>query len=241
MPVAAHLLVLLQKLHREEQQVVKVEGIVCRQCLAVTPVDIGGELAPLTFSIGLELIGKPALVFGVADRPTGLLGVKALGIQLQFLRDDFLNQALGISFVVDRKLLGPGESFGVLEFVDVVAEHPRKQRVEGTDPEFFGDFAVDARTQLTLLHRRQGAPGLAVLTLRQLLGQEQLKPLLHLPSGLVGEGNSQNLRRICTVLPNQVGNAMGQGPGFAATGAGNHQQRTFVVIHRPALIVVKAC
>ena len=45
-PVAANLLVLLQKLHREEQQIVKVEGIVCRQCLAVTPVDIGGELAP---------------------------------------------------------------------------------------------------------------------------------------------------------------------------------------------------
>ena len=56
-------------------------------------------------------------------------------------------------------MLGPGESFVVLEFIDVVAEHPRKQRVEGADPEFFGDFTVDARTQLTLLHRRQGAPG----------------------------------------------------------------------------------
>ena len=83
-------------------------------------------------------------------------------------------------------------------------------------------------------------PGLAVLTLRQLLGQKQLKPLLHLPSSLVGEGDGQNLRWVCTVFPNQVSNAMGEGPGFAATGAGNHQQRTFVVIHRPALIVVKA-
>ena len=104
----------------------------------------------------------------------------------------------------------------------------------------FGDFAIDARTQLTLLHRRQGAPGLAVLTLRQRLSQEQLKPLLHLPSSLIGEGHRQNLRRICTVLPNQVGNAMGESPGLATTGAGNHQQRTFVVIHSPALGVVKS-
>ena len=91
---------------------------------------------------------------------------KALAANNALDFDDLLDQALGISFVVDRKLLGPGESFGVLEFVDVVAEHPREQRVEGADPEFFGDFAVDARAQLTLLHRRQDAPGLAVLTLR---------------------------------------------------------------------------
>ena len=110
--------------------------------------------------------------------------------------------------------------------------------MEGADPEFFGDFAVNTRTQLTLLHRRQGAPGLAILTLRQLLSQKQLKPLLHLPSGLVGEGNGQNLRRICSVLANQVGYAMGKGPGLTATGASNHQQWAFVVIHRPALGVI---
>ena len=31
------------------------------------------------------------------------------------------------------------------------------------------------------------------------------------------------------MLPNQVSNAMGKSPGLAATGAGNHQQRTLVV------------
>ena len=41
------------------------------------------------------------------------------------------------------------------------------------------------------------------------------------------------------MLPNQVGNAMGESPGLATTGAGNHQQRTFVVIHRPALGVIE--
>ena len=78
------------------------------------------------------------------------------------------------------------------------------------------------------------------MTLCQLLGQEQLKPLLHLPSGLVGEGHRQNLRRIRTVLANQVSDAMGQGPGLAATSAGNHKQRTFVMIDCPALGVIEA-
>ena len=82
MPVGAHLLVLLQQLHRQEQEIVEVERIVGSQGLVITPVDIGGELAPLPFSISLELVWKPSLVFGITDRPTGLLGIKTLGIQL---------------------------------------------------------------------------------------------------------------------------------------------------------------
>ena len=75
-PVATHLLVLQQQLHRQQQEIIEVMGVVGSQCLAVTPIDIGGELAALTFGMGLELVGKPALVFGVTDRPTGLLGSK---------------------------------------------------------------------------------------------------------------------------------------------------------------------
>ena len=44
-PVAAHLLVLLQQLHWQQQEIVEVKGVVGSKCLAVTPVDIGGELA----------------------------------------------------------------------------------------------------------------------------------------------------------------------------------------------------
>ena len=82
--------------------------------------------------------------------------------------------------------------------------------MEGADPEFFGYFAI-YENATDAAPREAGCSRLAVPTVRQLLGQKQLKPLLHLPSGLVGEGNGQNLRRIYTVLPNQVGNAMGQG------------------------------
>ena len=112
--------------------------------------------------------------------------------------------------------------------------------MEGADPQFLGHLAVDARAQLPLLHRRQGAPGLAVLALRQLLGQKQLQPLLHLAGRLVGEGDGQDLGWVRTVLTDQMGDPMGEGTGLAATGAGHHQQGAFVVIHRPALGVVEA-
>ena len=70
-------------------------------------------------------------------------GLKPLGIQLQFLGNNFLDQALRIGLVIDRKLLGPGEAFRILELIDVITEHPRKQRMEGADPQLFGHLPVD--------------------------------------------------------------------------------------------------
>ena len=69
------------------------------------------ELAALTFGICLELVEATMAALLIAQRV--FLGSKRLGL-LQFLGDDLLDQTLGISLVVDRKLLGPGESFGVL-------------------------------------------------------------------------------------------------------------------------------
>ena len=70
-PVGAHLLVLLKQLHRKQQQIVEVEGIVRRKRFAITAIDIGRQLASLPFSIRLKLIRQPTLVLGVADGPAG--------------------------------------------------------------------------------------------------------------------------------------------------------------------------
>ena len=143
-PVAAHLLVLLQQLHRHQQQVIEIEGIVGREGLAVAPVHVGGEFSPLPLGIGLELIGQPPLILSVTDRPTGFFRFEALGVKLKLLGHNLLHQALGIGLVVDGELLGPRESFAVLELVDVVAEHPCEKGMEGADPQLLGDFPVDA-------------------------------------------------------------------------------------------------
>ena len=165
-PVMPNLLMLLQQLNRHEQKIVEIKGIVRSQGFAITAIHISRELAALTFRISFELIRQPTLIFGIADRPSHLFGLKPLGIELQLLGHDLLHEALGIGLVVDRELLCPGESLFVFELVDVVTQHARKQGMERSDPQLLGDLAVDARAQLTLLHWRQGAPGLPKLTLR---------------------------------------------------------------------------
>ena len=112
--------------------------------------------------------------------------------------------------------------------------------MEGADPQLLDHIPVDAAAQLALLHRRQGAPGLAKLALGQLLGQQQLQPLLHLAGRLVGEGHRQQGAGIHAVVADQVGDAVGEGPGLAAAGTGHHQQGTGVVIHSPPLGIVEA-
>ena len=79
-PVVADLLVLAQQLHRQQQQVVEIEGVVGGQGAPVAPVGLRHQLAPLATGIGFKLLGHPTLVLGVADRPAHLLGLKALGI-----------------------------------------------------------------------------------------------------------------------------------------------------------------
>ena len=239
-PVVAHLLMLAQQLHRQQQQVVEVEGVVGGQGTAVEPVGLRLLAAAHSLRLRFQLIRQPALVLGVADRPAHLLGLEALGIETQLLGHDLFHQALGIPLVVDRELARPAQALRVLELVDVEAQQPGEQGVEGADPEVLDHLAVDARAQLALLHRRQGAPGLAELALGQLLGQQQLQPLLHLAGGLVGEGHRQQLGRIHAVVAHQVGDAVGERPGLAAAGPGHHQQGPGVMVHRPALGVVEA-
>ena len=73
------------------------------------------------------------------------------------------------------------------------------------------------------------------MALRQFLSQQQFKPLFHLASGLVGERDRQQFRRIHTMVTDQMGNAMGQRSGFAATSTSHHQKGAGMVVHSAAL------
>ena len=55
-------------------------------------------------------------------------------------------------------------------------------------------------------------------------------PLLHLPGGLVGEGDGQDLPRLRAADGQQVGDPPGQHPGLARAGTGHHQQRRAAVL-----------
>ena len=221
-PVAADLPVLPQELHRQEEEIIEIQGVVGRQSAAVVPVGLRHLAIPLPVRLGFQLVGQPALVFGVADGPAHFLGLKALRIQPELLGDDLLHQALGVVFVVDGELSCPTQPVGVVVFVDVKAQQPREEGVEGADPEVFDHLPVDAAAQLLLFHQGKGGPGLAELALGKGLGQQHLQPLLHFPGSLVGEGHRQEGRRVDAVMADQVGDAMGEGPGFAAACPGYH-------------------
>jgi hypothetical protein len=79
------------------------------------------------------------------------------------------------------------------------------------------------------------------LALSQTLRKKNLKSILHLSGGFVGEGHRQDLGGIGTMLTNEVSNAMGECSRLATACTCHHQQGTLVMINRPALSVVKAC
>ena len=91
---------------------------------------------------------------------------------------------------------------------------------------------------MTLLHRGR-VPRLAVLALCETLRQKNLKPLLHLAGGFVGEspqGSGRDRHR----AHQWVSDAMGEGACLATASARHHQQWPLVMVNRPTLGVVEA-
>jgi hypothetical protein len=66
-------------------------------------------------------------------------------------------------------------------------------------------------------------------------GDELLDAREHLAGGLVGEGQQQDVRRIDAVL-DQARNAVGEGAGFAAAGAGDDEDRAVARHHHLELL-----
>ena len=56
-------------------------------------------------------------------------------------------------------------------------------------------------------------------------------PFLHLPGGLVGEGDGQDLAGLGATGGEQVGDPAGQHPGLTGTCTGHHQQRSTAMLH----------
>ena len=66
-----------------------------------------------------------------------------------------------------------------------------------------------------------------------------LHPLPHLPGRFVGERDGQNRPARHLVSAHQVGDTVGDDAGFAAAGAGQHQEGAFGMLHRLPLAGVQ--
>ena len=71
--------------------------------------------------------------------------------------------------------------------------------------------------------------------------QQAGHPLLHLPGGLVGEGDGQSLVRPHLAALDEVGQTVGEHAGLARAGAGQDQQRTCRVEDGLVLALVEIC
>jgi len=69
---------------------------------------------------------------------------------------------------------------------------------------------------------------------------EPLDALLHLPGGLVGERDREDLARVHVTLGEQVGDAVGEHPRLAGPGTGDDEQRRALVEHGLALLRVES-
>ena len=97
-----------------------------------------------------------------------------------------------------------GEVPLVTEKPDLPAEDPHAERVEGGEDQI-----------LAALFSDQGS-----------------HTLLHLAGRLVGEGDRQDVLRRHILVEEEMGDPIGNHPGLAGAGAGQHQERPFGVLYR---------
>ena len=115
----ANLIILAQQLHRQKQQIIKVQSIICSQRTSVAPIGFGHQFASVASRILLKLLGHPALIFGITDGPANLFGFKTLGIQTQLLGHNLFHKTLRIALVVNRELARPAKALRVAEFINI--------------------------------------------------------------------------------------------------------------------------
>ena len=109
------------------------------------------------------------------------------------------------------RLVVDREAALVGEPIGVLTEDPRAGGVEGHHP-----------------HDARGGAG------------QRPDPLLHLAGRLVGEGDREDLARARHSRGQQVSDPVGQDPGLARAGAGEHQQRPLAVLHGIGLRRIEA-
>ena len=88
-----------------------------------------------------------------------------------------------------------------------------------------------ALAQQPITERMEGADDAVRVAIRHQL----IHPFLHLGGGLLGERQGQDLRRACTLLRDEPGDAAGEDGRLTRSGPRDNQQWAVTVRHRLAL------
>jgi len=122
------------------------------------------------------------------------------------------------------------------------AAHGPGRKLLGIYVRQFHGLLDDCRLVVAVVDRVVGVQAHVVAVPTQQLGAESVKsahgqgvaagthqpvqPFAHLLGGLVGEGHGQDVVGADAIFANQVGDTVGDNPGFAAAGPGHNQQGT---------------
>ena len=233
LPVCPYILLLLQQLHREEDQVVKVHGVGREHpahILAVNLSDADAADVPALSGAVQIVSGADAAVLGPADFPQHGLGGKHLVVQVHVLQDAF-EQAQAVRRVID------GEAAGKAQPLRVPPQDAHAGRVEGAGPDVVGLRPQHPLQPLLQLPRRlvgkgdgQDAPGG-----HRVQGRDALclfpAPQQNFQLPFIGPGG-HFLAVSRPAVFQQIGNAVNQHRGLAAARPCQNQQRPFGGQHR---------
>ena len=124
--------------------------------------------------------------------------------------DGRLDDLLLVAFVVDHEVAGVALAVD-LQSLDVSPQHAHAEGVKGTD----------------------GGLGKRVLT------DELVDALGHLGGGFVGEGDGQDAVGGNVLMLDEIGDAIGDDPGFARSGSGQNEHGATHGFHRFTLLRIE--
>ena len=99
---------------------------------------------------------------------------------------------------------------GIADKLDVTPQNPHAHAVEGGNPHLAGS-----------------------------LSHQLIHAVPHFPGRLVREGNGQNIPGLHAAVFDEIGDAVGQHPGFSASGTCQHQQRPLRTADRLRLLLIQ--
>ena len=238
-------LVLLQKLHRQIDDVVKIDGVVLLQpglIAAVALGDLGHADVVLLLGLGRALLGGDHADLLPGDDGQHQLRREGLVIQSHVL-DDILHHLLGVGGVVDgeapgvAQVLNVGNGGIVVGVLIVLPQDPAAGCMEGHGPDARASLAQhphEPLLQLTggLVCKRDGQDPVGI---HRQLGAEPVGPC---PLG-PGQDRGQLLEKFGVLLDDPLGDGLGfvapseadqigdpvdEDGGLAASGTGQQQQ-----------------
>ena len=233
--VFPHFPILLQQMHRLQNQIIEVQRVGIAEFARVKRIHFtDADLTPISLFLPMLAVfcRTDHLLLGAGDGGEHLAGGKCLFIQVQFL-EAILDDPLAVVGIVDGKVAA------VADAVNIAAQDAHTGGVEGGCPyiaallpqhplqallQLVGSLVGEGNGQhLVGLGRLHGAEiaGQGFLILGRILRVGLQK--LHL---ILGDGHGDLVAVTAAAITQQVGNAMDQHRGLAASGTGQQQQRS---------------